>query len=336
MDPNHSHGVRSYAAVVYNPLTVDLARLRSSVNAAAAAAGWSDSLWYPTSPTDAGQHATRTSLRQGVSVVIAVGGDGTVRAVAEALRHSEVPLAIVPTGTGNLLARNLSLLRGSLDKAAAVAFSGTTRQIDVGVAAITRENGETTDHVFVVMAGVGADARMIANTRPGLKRQVGWLAYIDAGVRSIATSEPFRIRYSVTGRPERHARVSSMVAANCGVLPGNIQFLPAARIDDGILDIAVLQPKSVLGWLAIWRRVTWDNGVLRHTAVGRRIIKLAEPGDERIMTTFQSGDIHISLEHPQEFELDGDEFGRVTSLFLHTDAQSLLVRVPRPVAAGRR
>jgi diacylglycerol kinase family enzyme len=273
-----------------------------------------------------------------VSVVIAVGGDGTVRAVAEALRDSEVPLAIVPTGTGNLLARNLSLLRGSLDKAAAVAFTGATRSVDVGVAAATRENGETTDHVFVVLAGVGVDAQMIANTRPGLKRQVGWLAYVDAGVRSIANAEPFRIRYSVTGRPERHARVSSLVAANCGVLPGNIQFLPNARIDDGILDIAVLQPKSVLGWLAIWRRVTWDNGVLRRTAMGRRIIKLAEPEDERIMTTFQSGDIHISLEHPQDFELDGDEFGRVTSLFLHTDARSLLVRVPHPAVAsgGRR
>lgn len=338
MDPNHPPGNGTSAAVVYNPLTVDSARLRASVNAAASAAGWGESVWFSTSARDAGQHATRTALRQGVSVVIAVGGDGTVRAVAEALRDSEVPLAIVPTGTGNLLARNLSLLRGSLDKAAAVAFTGATRSIDVGVAAATRENGETTDHVFVVLAGVGVDAQMIANTRPGLKRQVGWLAYVDAGVRSIANAEPFRIRYSVTGRPERHARVSSMVVANCGVLPGNIQFLPNARIDDGILDIAVLQPRSVLGWLAIWRRVTWDNGVLRRTAVGRRIIKLAEPGDERIMTTFQSGDIHISLENPQDFELDGDEFGRVTSLFLHTDAGSLLVRVPRPAApaGGRR
>lgn len=323
-----------YAAVVYNPRTVDLARLRTSVNAAASAAGWSESLWFSTSLEDAGQHATRHALRQGVSVVIAVGGDGTARAVAEGLRDSDVPLGILPTGTGNLLARNLELLRGSLDKSAAIAFSGVNRSIDLGVAAMTTASGETTDHVFLVLAGVGLDAEMIANTRPHLKRQLGWLAYVDAGVRVIAKGEPFRVRYSVTGRPERAARVSSVMVANCGVMPGNMLFLPDARIDDGILDIAVLQPKGVLGWLQIWRRVSWDNVVLRRSSIGRHIIRLSEPGSERTMTTFQSGDIRISLDHPQEFELDGDQFGRVRSVFLHTDPGGLTVRVPER-SAGR-
>ncbi len=320
-----------HAAVVYNARTVDLGRLRTSVNAAASAAGWAESLWFPTTAEDAGQHATRQSLRQGVSLVIAVGGDGTVRAVAEALRDSEVPLAIMPTGTGNLLARNLGLLRGSMDKSAVVAFTGGGRLIDVGVAAITTAAGATRDHVFLVMAGVGLDAEMIANTNPNLKRQVGWLAYLDAGVRLMAkNSDPFRIRYSITGSPERSARVSSLLAANCGLMPGNILFLPNARVDDGFLDIAVVQPKGWLGWLAIWRRVTWDNGVLRRSAVGREIIRLSEPANERIMTTLQARDIRISLEHPQEFELDGEQFGKVKSAFLHTDPASLMVRVPVP------
>jgi diacylglycerol kinase (ATP) len=326
-----------YAAVVYNPRTVDVGRLRTSVNAAALAAGWSDTLWFATTREDAGQHVTRLALRQGVAVVIAVGGDGTVRAVAEVLRSSEVPLAIVPTGTGNLLARNLGLVRGSLDKSAAIAFSGMNRSIDLGVASITTAHGETTDHAFSVMAGVGLDAEMIANTRPHLKRQMGWLAYVDAGVRVIAKAEPFRIRYSVTGRPERTTRVSTLLVVNCGVLPGNMLFLPDAVVDDGILDIAVLQPKGVLGWLGIWRRVSWDNVVLRRSAAGRRIIRLTEPSNERTMTTFQAGDIRISLEHPQEFELDGDQLGRVKSVFLHADPGCLIVRVPEePVRAVAR
>jgi diacylglycerol kinase family enzyme len=270
--------------------------------------------------------------------VIAAGGDGTVRAVAEGLRNTEVPLGILPTGTGNLLARNLELLRGSLDKSAAIAFSGANRSIDLGVAAMTTANGETTDRVFLVLAGVGLDAEMIAETRPHLKRQVGWLAYVHAGVRVIARAEPFRVRYSVTGRPERAARVNALIVANCGVMPGNMLFLPEARIDDGILDIAVLHPGGVLGWLAIWRRVAWDNVVLRRSAIGRHIIRLSAVGNERTMTTFQAGDIHVSLDHPQEFELDGDQFGRVKSVLLHTDPGAVMVRVPATPthAAARR
>lgn len=322
----------AYAAVVYNPLTVDLSRLRTSITAAAGAARWGETLWFASSATDAGQRAATLALRQGASVIIAVGGDGTVRAVAEALRGTDVPLAIVPTGTGNLLARNLELLRGSLDKSAAIAFSGANRAIDVGVATVTRATGETHDHVFTVMAGVGLDAEMIAKTSSNLKRQVGWLAYVDAGVRLIPKAAPFRLRFSISGRTDRTVHVSALLVANCGLLPGNIQFLPNARIDDGILDIAVLQPRGVFGWLRIWRRVTWENGVLRRSALGRRIIRAAEPGNERIMTTLRSGNIHVALDDPTEFELDGDGFGLVTSVFMHADERSLLVRVPAPSA----
>ena len=91
--------------MVYNPIKVDLPKLRASVHAAQARAKWGDTLWFSTTEKDAGQQATRRALRQGAAVVIAAGGDGTVRAVAEALRDSEVSLAVVPAGTGNLLAR---------------------------------------------------------------------------------------------------------------------------------------------------------------------------------------------------------------------------------------
>lgn len=320
-----------YAAVVYNPIKTPLKKLRKNVNAAASRAGWAETLWFSTSETDAGQNATRRALRQGASVVLAAGGDGTVRAVAEALRDSEVPLAIVPLGTGNLLARNMQLPLGSLEESARIAFGGVDRAIDVGVASVTGLDGATSDYVFLVMAGLGLDAQMLAATRSDLKKQVGWLAYVDAGVRVIPKSEPFRIRYSLAARAERHAHVSTILVANCGLLPGNIQFLPDAEIDDGILDIAVLQPKGVLGWLKIWRRVTWENGVLRRSSVGRRIIRLNEDMNERTMTTLRAGDIRIALEMPQAFELDGDEFGVVRSVFLRADPQSLIVKVPAGV-----
>ncbi|MFC5929977.1 diacylglycerol kinase [Cryobacterium melibiosiphilum] len=316
------------AAVVYNPIKVDEQKLRASVASAASAAGWAETLWFATTEADAGQQATREALDHAVSTVLAAGGDGTVRAVAEALRGSGVSLAIVPAGTGNLLARNMQLPLGSLDESVAIAFSGVDRPIDLGVATVTPERGKSAEHVFLVMAGLGLDAQMIANTRPELKKQVGWLAYVDGVARSIPKAKPFRIRYSLSGHTDRPAHVSAILVANCGLLPGNIQFLPDARVDDGILDIAVLQPKGVLGWLTIWRRVTWENGVLRRSAVGRRMIQQTDSMNERVMTTLRAADIRIVVEHTQEFELDGDEFGRVRSVVLRADPGALIVRVP--------
>jgi diacylglycerol kinase (ATP) len=313
---------------VYNPIKVDLERLRASVAAAESAAGWAETEWLATSETDAGQDVTRTAIERGASVVIAAGGDGTVRAVAEALRETGVALAIVPAGTGNLLARNLQLPLGSLDDSTAIAFGGSDRAIDVGVVVLTAPDGDRSEHVFLVMAGLGLDAEMIASTRPDLKKQVGWLAYVDAGMRVLPKSKPFRIRYSLDGRTDRPAHVSTILVANCGLLPGNIQFLPDAQIDDGVLDIAVLQPKGVLGWLTIWRRVTWENGVLRRSAVGRRIIARTESSNERVMTTLRGERIRIALETPTEFEIDGDEFGPVRSVSLRADPGALLVRMP--------
>ncbi|TFD48571.1 diacylglycerol kinase [Cryobacterium sp. Hh11] len=317
-----------HAAVVYNPVKVDLAKLRASVAAAEQSAGWGETQWFETSKDDVGQAATKQALDGGASMVVSAGGDGTVRAVAEALRDSGVRMAIVPSGTGNLLARNLDLPLGSIDAATAIAFSGEDKSIDLGVASVTTEAGAVEEHVFLVMAGVGLDAQMIAHTRDDLKKQVGWLAYVDGVARALPKARPFRIRYSVAGRTDRPAQVSAILVANCGLLPGNIQFLPHARLDDGILDIAVLQPKGVLGWLTIWRRVTWENGVLRRSAVGRRMIQTTESTNERVMTTLRGADIRIVLEHPQDFELDGDEFGLVCKVRLNADAGALIVRVP--------
>jgi diacylglycerol kinase family enzyme len=323
-----SEHLDQHAAVVYNPVKVDLAKLRASVAAAAQSAGWGETQWFETSKDDVGQAATKQALDAGASMVLSAGGDGTVRAVAEALRDSGVRMAIVPSGTGNLLARNLELPLGSVDAATAIAFDGADKPIDLGVASVTTEAGVVEDHVFLVMAGLGLDAQMIAHTRDDLKKQVGWLAYVDGVARALPKARPFRIRYSVAGRTDRPAQVSAILIANCGLLPGNLQFLPDARLDDGILDIAVLQPKGVLAWLTICRRVTWENGVLRRSAVGRRMIAATESSNERVMTTLRGPNIRIALEHPQDFELDGDEFGLVRTVRLHADAGALIVRVP--------
>src|SRR6478735_8197593 len=123
-------------AVVYNPVRVDVPRVRAAVEAAADASGESDVelLWLETTPEDGGQGQARHALERGASLVLAAGGDGTVRSVAEALRGRDATLGIIPGGTGNLLARNLGIPFASVENACAVAFAGEMRRIDIGVA----------------------------------------------------------------------------------------------------------------------------------------------------------------------------------------------------------
>ncbi len=318
---------KPHAAVVYNPTRVDLRKLRRIVEKAESGNDWGRTRWFPTSTTDLGQTVTREAIATGASVVIAAGGDGTVRAVAESLRGSSVPLALLPVGTGNLLARNLELHLGNLEASVTTAFSGTERSIDLGVAEITRESGSTEEHVFVVMAGLGLDAKMIAKTNAKLKKAVGWLAYVNAGMRALPDIGPVRLRYRVEGQPARALTAHTLIVGNCGSLPGGILLIPDARPDDGILDVVALKPRGRFGWLRVWNKITWENGVLRRSAAGRKMIDLR--ADVKDVAYFRGRSLGFELETPEAFQLDGDEFGLVSAVYCYADQGALTVRVPR-------
>ncbi len=156
--PASTDGSRRRAAGVYNPIKVDLASLKTKVAQAAGTAGWQETLWFETSEDDPGKGAAQEALSHDVDMVIAAGGDGTVRAVAEGMSGSGVSLGLLPSGTGNLLARNLKLTLNDVDHSLEAAFSGRDRTVDLAAIEILREDESRDKHVFVVMAGVGIDA----------------------------------------------------------------------------------------------------------------------------------------------------------------------------------
>jgi diacylglycerol kinase family enzyme len=315
------------AAVVYHSQKADLDKLKASVHPVAQEAGWGATLWFPTSEEDPGQEATATAIRRGASVVIAVGGDGTVRAVAEALRGTGVALALLPSGTGNLYARNLELPLNDSDAMVRAAFTGDDRPVDLGVVHIERTDGSESEHAFCVMAGLGLDAKMIKNTNSKLKKAVGWLAYVDGIARSVPELKPLRLQYSVDDAPSRSMTAHTIIIGNCGALPGGFLLMPDAKPDDGILDIAALRPRGPFGWAKVWRKVAWENGVLRKSAVGRKIIDLSK--DVRDVVNFRARDIRVTVETPDMFQLDGDEFGVARAVHAWVDAGSLVLKVPR-------
>lgn len=314
------------AALVYNPIKVDGPALVASVRSAARRAGWATPLVFETTPDEVGDGLAREALQRGADAVLVAGGDGTVRAVSEAMTSSGIPLAIVPSGTGNLLARNLNVPLGDPDAMVRAAFDGDRVAIDVGVARISRADGTTDEHAFVVMAGVGLDAAMIANTNPTLKKTVGWVAYVDGAARSLPKARPFRIMYQLDGHRLHTAKVQSMLFANCGQLPAGIALIPEASITDGTLDIAVIQPSGWFGWIGVWRKVWWDNSVLRRSRAGRRVLEWR--GRDSSVRYLQGTGIDTAVYEPQPIELDGDEFGEAVRVRCSVIVHGLLVAVP--------
>ncbi|KRA24560.1 sphingosine kinase [Microbacterium sp. Root61] len=315
-----------HAALIYNPIKVDQKSLRASVTRLSANAGWGKPLFFETTVEDLGAGVAREALAQKADAVLVAGGDGTVRAVSEALCGSGVPMTIVPSGTGNLLARNLLLPLTDAEAMIRATFDGDTLPLDVGFAALKREDGSTEEHAFVVMGGMGLDAAMIANTSGDLKKRVGWIAYVDGAARSLAGAKPFRIMYQIPGRRLHSARVQSILIANCGSLPAGLELIPDASVSDGQLDIVIFQPKNALGWILVWRRVAWDNSFLRRFRAGRRVLALRTK-DNSVLYSLGTG-IEVATSAPQPVQLDGDEFGLAVKMDCRVEAGGLLAVVP--------
>jgi len=255
---------------------------------------------FVTEKAEAGVTAANGAALDGADLVVAVGGDGTVRGCAEGLAGTGVPLGIVAHGTANLLARTLRVPghpRAAL--AAALGPGSTDRTIDLAVA----------DGVpFTAMAGMGLDAAVVGGTR--LKHQFGWLAYAMSGAAHLA-SPPARFIIRLDGgRPvEREAR--SVVVGNSGLLPGGFSLLPDARLDDGVLDVAVLAPHGPLGWPRLATRVLAHS---RH--------------QDRMLERFQARRVEITASKPLPREVDGELVAGGHTLTATVRARALTVRVP--------
>ena len=266
------------------------------------------------------------ALDEDVDLIIAAGGDGTVRAVAEALRGHATPVALLPSGTGNLLARNLKLTLDAMPDSVAAAFTGKDRKIDLGVIDIERDDRSRDRHVFVVMAGMGIDAKMIKNTDDDLKAKAGWAAYVKAIARSLRDRGELHLRFQLDGGRRKRATVHTLILGNCGSLPANILLMPDAVVDDGLFDVMMMRPGNALGWIRLWVKVAWTNGIVRRTKAGKALA-----GERR-----NDGDLHYEtgtrfvarLSRPEEIELDGDGFGLATAFNAWIEPGALTVRVP--------
>jgi diacylglycerol kinase family enzyme len=291
--------------VVVNPSKVlDLDELRQTVTALLAEAGWPAPAWYETTREDPGRGQARRAIEGGAKVVFACGGDGTVRCCVSALAGTEVALAVLPSGTGNLLAANLGLTH-DLIAGVEVALAGGMRRIDVGAV-----DGEC----FAVMAGMGFDAEMLAATSEVTKARIGWPAYVFGALRHLR-GRPMRVSIRIDDQPPIRRRARTVLIANVGRLKGGLRLLLDAEPDDGAFDVAVLTPRTLGHWASLaWAVATRQRRVPR-------------------MEVFRGRSVHVTSNRAQSRELDGDLIEPGRTLRAEIRPKALWLCVPRPASS---
>jgi YegS/Rv2252/BmrU family lipid kinase len=292
------------AAIIVNPAKSDVAELREQIDKTLTTSGWSSSLWLETTPDDPGRGMAEAAVTSDVQLVVICGGDGTVMACLGALAGSGLPVAIIPVGSGNLLARNLGIPLG-LDDSLATVIGGVDRRIDLG---------RVDDEPFAVMAGMGFDAAMMADTTEDMKRVAGWPAYAASGLRHLR-DPVMRLRLRIDDGPTLRRSARTVLVGNVGQLEGGLELLPDAEADDGLLDVIIVAPRTLRDWLRVAYRI------LRHRE------------HDRHLERFRGATISIEVDRSVPRQMDGEVITEGSRLDVRVEPGALLVRVPQSTAA---
>jgi diacylglycerol kinase family enzyme len=285
---------------VVNPVKAP-ADLRATVEQRLAEAGWPKPAWHETTPEDPGRGQAKKAQDEGAELIFVCGGDGTVMSVVTALAGSDVAMAVLPAGTGNLLAANLGLA-GEPATGVQVALDGGRRRIDVGVVG---------DRCFAVMAGMGFDAQMLAGTSERAKKRLGWLAYVMGAAKHLR-DRPMRARIVLDGGSPMPRRPRTVIVGNVGRLQGGVRLLSRADPADGKLDVAILSPNNLVHWASL----AW--------AVLRRRERVP------LMETYTAERVEIYTRRTEPRQLDGDLIEPGRSLKINIKPRALLLCVPLP------
>jgi diacylglycerol kinase (ATP) len=253
------------------------------------------------------RHRAADAAKAGLDVVVAVGGDGAVFQVVNAVAGTPAVVGIVPKGTGNLLATNLDIPR-SLEKAVEVLLTGEPRLIDLGRVSIGGA-----DHDFAVACGIGFDAEVMDSTNATTKRRWGKLAYVASAIREGRKIQEADYEITIDG-VTTDTPAAQVFIANFGRVGAIVE--PRRRIipDDGLLDVIVARASGPLGGL----RAGWEALVQR---------QLGQAGDGRVFRT-RAREVTVKAYPRQLVEVDGSVIGR-TPIQVSIRPNGLKVIAPR-------
>ncbi|PJM77916.1 diacylglycerol kinase [Bifidobacterium felsineum] len=311
-------------AFIINPSKPQAATQRLHIQEFCRAKGLNRIRFYDTQLDKDGRACALEALEDGADVVIAVGGDGTVRTVASAVSGTGHALGIIPIGTGNLFARNMGIPVDDIDAALTVATSHGSRLVDMGRLRLLDHPEDDHGHAFLIIAGIGFDAAMIDDTDPALKANISWLAYFVGGIKNLFAPK-FRGNLTITSADGSTHSIKNLdfrtiMAGNCGQIPV-FSLMPAASYDDGILDFEIIDTTGgILGWANLF------GDVVHQTITGK-------PEQNPLSTNstveqVQGITAEITLEKPAKAQVDGDMLPETKHIRFSVDQRALIVRVP--------
>lgn len=262
--------------------------------------GYPNPLWYEVKKSSKAPKAVRRAIEKGAELLFVWGGDGMVQRCADAMRGSKVPIAILPAGTGNLLATDLGIPK-DIKQAVDIGLHGARRKLDLGVI-----NGER----FAAMAGTGFDAIIMHATTSAEKEQLGRAAYLRSSVKAMR-AHTVRMRVRVDQKVWFKGEASCLLVGNIGRVTGGVEIFRDASPWDGKLEVGVVTAKNAWEWLKIFTEV----------AVGRT--------DQSHWIEKSSGTrIDVKLRQRKRYELDGGPRPRAKRLRIRVDPGAITVCVP--------
>ena len=249
------------------------------------AANWA---WHHTRKSGDATALAHEAAESGVRLVVAVGGDGTLHEVANGVLGTGATVGLIPFGTGNDFARALGLY-GSLEAACSALTSGIVRHIDVGVIEGTGTGGP---RHFLVLSGTGYDARTARTVNEGVRHLSGPLAYVWGAILTLRTFEPFALTLTLDDDPPRSADAMFVSFANAETTGGGMKIAPGAVVDDGCLDVCLVETVPKLTLLYQLTQV-FSGKHVNHPAV----------------TMLRARTISVDADPPQPLLIDGEVCG---------------------------
>jgi YegS/Rv2252/BmrU family lipid kinase len=237
--------------------------------------------WEQTTERGQATAIAARAAREGVPLVIACGGDGTVNEAANGLAGTETALGTLPAGTSNIWAREAGISRKALEAVRLMA-TGERRLIDLGKAG---------DHYFLLFAGIGIDAQITRNVSLQIKRYVGAAAYGVAALREALRwrSRPVIVRLDGAEQP---LNMLMAIVGNTRLYAGLTRITPRAVVDDGLLDVCIYQGHGTGDILTLTGRTLLQ----KHRTAPKVIYRRAKK-------------IEFDWQEPLPLQLDGDYVG---------------------------
>lgn len=273
-------------SVIVNPATRRAAGDIAAIVHAVAPADVNVDVRFTTSSGEAKSLARSAAAT--ADLVVAVGGDGTVAEIATGILGSGIPLGIIPTGSTNIVARELGISTVPRDAAALLFGAHRLANIDIG---------RYDDRVFLHMAGAGFDSRFFSRTNRDLKRRVGWAAYVPAAVSSLRLP-PSRFTIVADGRRSTLTSPLVLVANGRSIITPSLSLHSQIRYDDGWFDVLAFTattPSDIASTLARLATMTLEESPFLFVTRAQTVTIDADP--------------------PLPIELDGDVLDTTPATF---------------------